>query len=127
MKINSCSILSKGNLLKVKSKFNLLLDGVMNHDRILLRNILQRYALKIKQKKKNAQASLACFFFCFIYSWGEQDSNLRSSHSRFTVCPRWPLEYLPIAFAVANIKTLFSFANKKITNSLPFFQPFGFE
>ncbi len=27
--------------------------------------------------------------------WGEQDSNLRSSHSRFTVCPRWPLEYLP--------------------------------
>ena len=26
---------------------------------------------------------------------GEQDSNLRSSHSRFTVCPRWPLEYLP--------------------------------
>lgn len=26
---------------------------------------------------------------------GEQDSNLRSLHSRFTVCPRWPLEYLP--------------------------------
>ncbi len=29
------------------------------------------------------------------FPWGEQDSNLRSSHSRFTVCPRWPLEYLP--------------------------------
>jgi hypothetical protein len=32
-----------------------------------------------------------------VFLWGEQDSNLRSSHSRFTVCPRWPLEYLPKA------------------------------
>ena len=34
--------------------------------------------------------------------WGEQDSNLRSSHSRFTVCPRWPLEYLPLLFLLSN-------------------------
>jgi hypothetical protein len=38
--------------------------------------------------------------FLFKSLWGEQDSNLRSSHSRFTVCPRWPLEYLPSFFIV---------------------------
>ena len=37
------------------------------------------------------------FLLLLPFWWGEQDSNLRSSHSRFTVCPRWPLEYLPEA------------------------------
>ena len=27
--------------------------------------------------------------------WGEKDSNLRSRNNRFTVCPIWPLWYLP--------------------------------
>jgi hypothetical protein len=37
------------------------------------------------------------FLLLLPFLWGEQDSNLRSFHSRFTVCPRWPLEYLPIS------------------------------
>jgi hypothetical protein len=37
------------------------------------------------------------FLLLLPFLWGEQDSNLRSLHSRFTVCPRWPLEYLPEA------------------------------
>ena len=28
--------------------------------------------------------------------WGQEDSNLRSSRNRFTVCPIWPLWYIPI-------------------------------
>jgi hypothetical protein len=64
----------------------------------------QSYALKIDQTKKRS-SELAVFLYLHIYSWGEQDSNLRSSHSRFTVCPRWPLEYLPSGlFAVSGCK-----------------------
>src|SRR6478672_8926327 len=46
-----------------------------------------------KTKDQNNQASL--LFWSYLFLWGEQDSNLRRSPSRFTVCPRWPLEYLP--------------------------------
>ena len=28
--------------------------------------------------------------------WGQEDSNLRSRNNRFTVCPIWPLWYIPI-------------------------------
>ena len=55
------------------------------------------YNLKITEKQKPSKYYylLDFVFQLDIKMWGEQDSNLRSSHSRFTVCPRWPLEYLP--------------------------------
>jgi hypothetical protein len=46
------------------------------------------------------------FLLLLPFWWGEQDSNLRSLHSRFTVCPRWPLEYLPNFFLLHNLNGL---------------------
>jgi hypothetical protein len=48
------------------------------------------FRIKIRYHTNKKTTQLSGFFW-----WGEQDSNLRSFHSRFTVCPRWPLEYLP--------------------------------
>src|SRR5690606_9267306 len=71
-------------------------------------------------------------FSIVTISWGEQDSNLRSFHSRFTVCPRWPLEYLPktlgfSAYAGANIETVLRFPKKNILNFHYLFQCLGTE
>jgi hypothetical protein len=30
-----------------------------------------------------------------LFEWGQEDSNLRSRNNRFTVCPIWPLWYIP--------------------------------
>jgi hypothetical protein len=50
---------------------------------------------ELQDFKTKKPSSETCGFFLFKILWGEQDSNLRRSPSRFTVCPRWPLEYLP--------------------------------
>ena len=65
----------------------------LNQKVVIFQMILERETLHKKNRIQNNQASL--LFWILFFLWGEQDSNLRSSHSRFTVCPRWPLEYLP--------------------------------
>ena len=74
---------------------------------------------KYKMMKVTISVNKKTFQLLETFWWGEQDSNLRSLHSRFTVCPRWPLEYLPktqqaLFIAVAGCKYRNSFEVSKL-------------
>jgi hypothetical protein len=74
--------------------------------------ILRREKTTSIKNKKTIKRELVVF--SYFNTCGE--SRIRTCEdvvSRFTVCPRWPLEYLPDAGA--NIKTVLQFPNENET------------